>query len=265
VSELELVAPIAQRHNDPIVRAVADFVPILFQRRLSLHSPFSDVDGNLVMPALPRLLVRPPKRRKKGETTPPAAREPFDWRRADGMAVICRVLTALVSFCNWRTQEVRDPQSGYLGVERIALEAMCSVIQAERALYWLRAAKIIPYTRQFREQKPDGSHHSTGNALRKLAVEFFDSIPSIRRVFHHRRAKLAERYGKLRAVAARQGVAGDIIRAQAGAPPPAPAPAAHPVRSVPSVEIADQVHAEHPDWSLPEVLEEARRRQPKGP
>lgn len=256
----ELVAPLAQRHNDPIVRAVADFVPTLYARRLSLQAPFFDRDGNLIMPAMPRLLVRPPALRGRSKGIERGA---FDYRRADGMAAICRVLTAMAAWCNWTTQEVRDPVNGYVGVEQLARDAQCSIDQVERSLYWLRAAKIVCHTKQFREEKPDGSFHSTGNALRKLAVEWFESIPSIRRIFHHRRAKLKERLGKHRGRAARYGLAAAILDAPA---PAAPAPAPHQVvRSIPPVELTDAIQAEHPEWSAVEIFAEARRRQALGP
>lgn len=269
MAELELVAPIARGHNDPIVRAVADFVPLLYQRRRSLLAPFRDVDGALLMPAMGQLLARPAKRaqtdgqavatatrRRFDRCNPvsraPSEREAFDYRRADGMAVICRVLTALAAHCNWVTQEIHDPQSGYFGIKRIAADARCSIDQAERALYWLRAAKIVCFTKQFREQRPDGSFRAWGNALRKLAVNWFESIPSIKRIFEARRKKLKERAASASKSTARDGIAEPIIHAQETRP--------NPLKSVPPVALTDAIAAEHPDWDAPRIFDEARRR-----
>jgi hypothetical protein len=270
-----LVAPIAEGHNDPIVRAVADFVPTLYARRRSLQVPHFDRDGGLVMPAMPELLKRLPRARgpkkgaigywRKGQWIEQSAA--FDFRRADGMAAICRVLTALVAWCQWTTQEVRDPKHGYLSVARLALEALCSIDQVERALGWLRAAGIVCKTVQFREEKPDGTYHSTGPALRKLAVWWFDSIPSVRRVFHHRRNKLKAKYGKRRAAAARQGLAAGIFEQQAAAAPAAAAPVTVTAPTVTPLGVLDAISAEpgHDGWTLAELLAEAHRRQAQGP
>ncbi|HEY7541620.1 MAG TPA: hypothetical protein VIF11_15855 [Methylomirabilota bacterium] len=258
------------------MRAVAEFMPTLHARRRSLHAPFHDAEGDLVMPAMPQLLARPPKRaqtdrqdivsrrRRAFGRCYPIARAPakeradFDYRRSDGMAVICRVLTAMVAYCQWTTQEVRDPQSGFLGVRRIAKLARCSFDQAQRAIHWLGASKILCFTQQFREEQADGSFKATGNALRKLAVSWFKSIPSVNRIFEARRKKLKERASKASKRAAREGIAAPIIEAQEARNPI--------IRGVP-IELTDKIAAEHEDWSATQIFEEARRlvRESQGP
>jgi len=275
-----IAAPIAASHGDPIVRAfVYDFLPLFFRRRRYLRAPYTE-RGEFLLPALPEFLkqrsfdkkgkeVPRPKRRKKGERTPAVARGDLDARRADGMAVICRVWSVLIACCDWGSKEVleRNRTAGndnlYLSVGRIAQEAECSDAQAWRALYWLKAARQITFTHQFREELADGTHRSTGAALRRLSLASLEKTPCMRRVIHHRTAKLAERHGKRERKNAARGLGGDVVRQQArtapNVAPPAPAPAPW---APPSWGVADEIADEHPEWNAGEVLAEARRREP---
>jgi hypothetical protein len=110
-----LVPQIAARHRDPIVRTLVEALTKLYERRGVLRETHYGRMGNVVFPAFPELLGRPPRQVRRGE----AARSidpDFERRRSDGMEAIIRVLLVLASCCDWTTMEVKDPQGGYLSV-----------------------------------------------------------------------------------------------------------------------------------------------------
>lgn len=265
----DLVSPIAARHSDPIVQAfVRDFLPLFFERRRQLRAPYHDVDGNLLLPAIPEFLSLPPFRRRKGEQKGQTeARDDLNYRRADHLRVLCLVWSVVIACTDWRTKELREPNpsanKGYrfLSVERLAELAGVAVWQAEEVLFDLRAAKQITFTHQHREQLADGSHHSTGAALRRVSLNLLGRTPCTARVLAWRRAKLDEQQKKRDRQQARTGLAAPIIAAQREAPtvPRRARP------DMPPLELVAEVGSEHPDWSLADVLAEARRRQREAP
>jgi hypothetical protein len=260
-----IAAEIALRHNDPIVRAfVDDFLPLFFKRRLQLRADYRDADGNLVLPAMPEFLRVPPK---LGTSE---ARPDLNFRRADHCRALCRVWSVIYSCTDWLKKEIREPNPAanrdhrYLSVERIAELAEVPDWQAERCLYWLRAARVITYTKQWREELPDGSHRSADAALRRVSLTLLERAPCTRKVLAYRRRKLGERADRRERRQARHGIAADIVRQQERAPaapvgPLPPAPRSGAVTSTP-LEIVDAVAAEHPSWAFADVLAEARRR-----
>jgi hypothetical protein len=265
----DLVSPLAARHGDPIVKAFArDFLPLFFARRRQLRAPYKDVDGNLLLPAIPEFLSLPPCKRRKGEAkgqTEP--REDLNYRRADHCRVLCLVWSTVIACTDWRTKEMREPtpseNKGYrfLSVERLAELAGVAVWQAESVLFDLRAARQITFTHQHREELADGSHHSTGAALRRVSLDLLGRTPCTARVLAWRRGKLERRAAKRDRRQAREGLAAPIIAAQREAPPV-------PRRQTPDLppaELVDQVGTEHPDWSLGDVQAEAWRRHRQAP
>lgn len=263
---VDLAAPIAERHNDPIVKAfVRDFLPLFFQRRRQLRAPYFDADGNLLLPAMPEFLAQPPVTYRKGKRKGAVEVRPdLNYRRADGCAKICRIWSVVMACSDHLKKEIREPNPTangghrYLSVSRLAELAQVEEWEAERGFYWLRAAKQITYTKQFREEQPDGSHRSTDAALRRMSYATLNRVPCTRRVIAHRTSKLGQRADKRARRAAQQGIAADIVRNQAPPAPPArPAPLA---QTVPAA-LVEQVAAERPDLtSLADVLAEARRR-----
>lgn len=260
---IQLVAECAMNHGDPVVRAFCEgFIPVFYDRRRRLRAPYSNADGDLILPAFPEFLRVPPK---LGTTE---AREDLDFRRSDHMAVICRAWTVIYANTDWVSKEVREPNPHknkghrYLSVDRIAELAKAPVWQVERALYWLRAAKVITYTLQFREELADGKCRSSDAALRRVSLSALERTPCTRRALEWRRRKLGARADKRKRKAARAGLAADIVREQerrAVSPPPAP-----PTRSpdLPPAELVEAVASElGPGALLADVLDEARRRQ----
>jgi hypothetical protein len=261
----DLAAPIAMRHNDPIVKAfVFDFLPLFFQRRRQLRAPYFDADGNLLLPAMPEFLSRLPVKYRKGDRKGTLEQRPdLNFRRADGCAKLCRIWSVVLACTDHLTKEIREPNPSahgghrYLSVARLADEATVDAWEAERGLHWLRAAKQITFTKQFREERPDGSHRSTDAALRRVSYNSLKGVPCTRRVIAWRTGKLGQRAAKTARRAARQGIAADIIRDQNPAPPTRPTPLA---QTVPP-QLLEQVAKERPDLtSLADLLAEARRR-----
>jgi hypothetical protein len=273
-----IVAPRAARQGDPIVKAfVHDFLPLFFKRRRFLRAPYSE-RGDFLLPALPEFLkqrrfdkhgkeLARPQRRKKGDESPAIPRGDLDWRRADGMAVICRVWSVLIACCDWISKEVLEPNrtkgngSLYLSVARIAEEAECSDAQAWRALYWLKSARQITFTHQFREELADGTHRSTGAALRRLSMASLEKVPCMRRVIHHRTGKLKDRHDKHDRKRAARGLGRDVIRQQEKTTPDVEPAATWAPKSIAPLSVTDEIAKTHPEWDAGQVLAEARRRE----
>lgn len=280
-----LVPPIAANHRDPVVRELVRRLVRLYDCRASLRTSLADVRGDLILPPFPELLQRPPKRSKKGEPPPPSEPD-FDRRRSDGMESIIRTALALAACTDWVTMEALDPRGGYLGVARLAelADLPLTIVpptedgdrerkrhdRADRALRALRTAQIVAFTKQHREKLEDGRFTSTGPALRKLAVGLFRKFGGhLLRVFEKRRKKLKNRRereapttGDLRVAATMRDLGRDFTAALQ--PGRAAAIASGRPGSVPP-ELLDQVHEEHPEWTMGELFQEARRRLERGP
>lgn len=277
MSDLVLPALVA-RHQDPIVKRMIPRAQRLFERRGDLRGEYRTALGETILPPCPEFLARPPRR--DGAPAPD-----YERRRADGMEAILRVLLTLIACCDWRTMEIFDPDSRhgkYLSVARLAELAELPVVlekdedgreyrdagdRTERALRSLRAAGVVCFTQQHREELADGRHVSTGAALRKLAVGFFLKMGgAVKDIFDKRRAKLKRRHERRKERAAAGGAGADLrfrsaVRDAVNATPaPLEAAPTIPVRGQPPVAIADQVFAEHPDWGMAAILEEARKR-----
>jgi hypothetical protein len=239
-----------------------------------------------------KLLKGRPNKRAGACNCPPQGPD-LPRRRSDGIEAIIRVILVLASCCDWVTMRVLDPRGGYLSVWRLAELADLPVLlipphdgedprrrrhrmdTVERVLRILRTARILVYTEQHREELPDGRHTSTGAALRKLSVSFFLKFGGeLARVFLWRRDKLKAKADERAAKAFKAGVGTDLAVSSTlhkiGTSTPArpPAPAAGPLLSQPwfrvPIELSDEIHAEHPDWSVGEINDEARRRM-RGP
>jgi hypothetical protein len=294
-----LVPPIAQGHNDPIVRVAVATLSVLYGRRGCLRNALLNHLGDLIFPAVPELLRRNPdhmpdcpfKRRpgkRAGSCDCPPEGPDLARRRSGGIEAIIRVLLVLISCCDWVSMCLIDPNGGYLSVWRIAelADLPCfltppkegedprrrrhQMSTVERVLQILRTARIIVYTEQHRDELPDGRHTSTGPAIRKLAVSFFKKFGGeLAQVFSWRRSKLIARAEERKQKGFKAGVGTDLSitsmlhkMATATKPTFEAAPAAalsEPWGAVP-IELSDQVYAEHPDWSVGEINNEARRR-----
>lgn len=260
------VAPaMAARSMDPLVRQFVHHVaPRIFAHRKSLAADITK-DGAVVLRGFPELLVRPPKRGADESA------ENYERRRADGMQSTLAVLCTLVACTDWGDHSVRDPRGGYLSVARLAELADLPLVdgeptdRTERALALMRCAKILSFTKQHREQKPDGKFRSTGPALRRMARAFFSTLGAATTEIHKRRCRRAAEH---REQAERQRGADLRVRAevrgifdkQGGRPPLPPSAPPAPTRTVPP-ELLEAIRAEHPDWSLAQLLKEGHRRR----
>lgn len=256
----------AARSNDPLVRQFVQHVaPRIFANRKRLASDITRDGGTVVLRGFPELLVRPPKRGADESA------ENYERRRADGMQSTLSVLCTLVACCDWGDHSVRDPHGGYLSVARLAELADLPTVdgeptdRTERALAVIRCAKILSFTKQHREQKPDGKFRSTGPALRRMARQFFRTLGAATTEIHERRCRKAaarreaeERERGTTDLRVRAEVRG-IFDQQKGRPTLAP-PAASTASGRTPPELIDAVQAEHPDWPFSAVLVEAQRR-----
>ncbi len=294
-----LVPPIAAGHNDPIVRAAVKTITLLYPRRASLGHALLNHLGDLIFPAVPELLRRHPAHRddckfrrrptkRAGSCDCPAQGPDLPARRSGGIEAIIRVLLVLIACCDWVTMRLMDPGGGYLSVWRIAELAQLpfhltpprdgedprrrrhEMSTVERVLRILRTARIIVYTEQHRDELLDGRHTSTGPAVRKLSVNFFRKFGGeLAQVFTWRRQKLQEKAEKRIADAFKAGVGTDLavtstLHKMETATKPSTEPATARALSEPwshvPIELTDEIHAEHPDWSIGEINNEARRR-----
>ncbi len=279
----QLVPPIAAGSSDPVVRQLIPKLEQLYERRHALRGELRSPMGKLLFPAFPELLARPPKK-KDAE-----AAADFEWRRSERTEAVIRVLLVLASCCNWRTMEILDPKGGYLSVHRVAeLAELPYMLVApkdeddrnrrfrmdavERALRDLRAGRILCFTKQHREQKPDGTYTTTAPALRKLSVHFFTKWGDyLTKSFLWLRDEIKKRRGRNdRRERNRPPSPGTDIRiAESLEDVRRPMPSirrasvaqvqAGPARPVPP-DLLESVAADHPGWELPEMLTEARRR-----
>jgi len=282
--ERHLVPAIAAGHRDPVVREFVRRVVRLYDCRASLRTGLLDPRGQVLLPPFPELLQRPPKRAKEGEPPPPPEPD-FDRRRSDGMEAIIRVMLVIVSCTDWVTMEILDPQGGYLSIARLAELADLPVTlvppkedgdrartrhdRAERALRALCIAHVIAFTKQHREKLEDGHFTSTGPALRKLAVGLFRKFGGyLLHLFEKRRKKLKRRReqespttGDLRVAATLR----EMIRSGGSAQGAQPPASGGGFSGVTPPELLEEIHNEHPEWSMGDLLLEARRRLERGP
>jgi hypothetical protein len=271
-----LVPAIAAGSRDPVMRDLIPVMVQLYERRHALRSELRSPIGKLLFPAFPELLARP----RGGDD--------FASRRSDGLEAVIRVLLAAAACCNWQTMELRDPTGGYLAVHRLAeLAELPAHLVAprepgdrtrrfrmdtvERALRALRTAKILSFTKQHREQLPDGRYTTTAPALRKLSPHFFTKVGGdLSRTFLWRRGEL-KKWRKGRADERRKRApepgrdlrtAAAIMEAARPSPPlRPPAPPAIVTRSSVPPDLLEAVRAELGEAAaFPDVMREARRR-----
>jgi hypothetical protein len=231
----------------------------LWNRRGDLRNASVDKRNASAFPSWPEFLARP--KRRKTDAGDSESESDFERRRADGMEAICRVLITLVACCDWRSLEVRDPRGGYLSVARLAelaelpwrKEDREPGDRTERALRALRTAGIISFTKQWREKLDDGSHASTGPALRRISEGLFRKLGGMVWELFEGRRKNARKRDARAAAASETGVDLRIAAAMR---------AMNRKLSLPSIppEDLDVIKRAHPDWTFGEVLAEARRR-----
>jgi hypothetical protein len=125
----------------------------------------------------------------------------------------------------------------------------------------LDRAGMISFTKEWRVEKPDGSHYSSGGALRRLGRKVLtaiggafgravlDEIDEVKRRRARRAQEAAEFKKRVEALWAEER------RAQ-GEPDALPAPST----STEENDECDRVHAENPGWPFSRILAEARRR-----
>lgn len=281
-----LVPAIAARSGDPVVQELIKFVEQIYPRRHCLRSELRGDKGRLIIAAFPELLARPPRKKGRGKDAVPLPDEPdYEARRSDGFEADMRVLLAMAACCTWKTMELRDPSGGNLAVHRLAELAELPfhlvapkddddrnrrfrMDAVERSLRRFRTARILSFTKQHREQLPDGSYTTSAPALRKLSPHLFRKCgEDVRRTFDWRRGKVkkarkSRRWRRNRDRA--PGFVADIRVAEAmdeisrARPALRSVPAAAAPPATPTLTML--VRQEHPDWPFADVLQEAERR-----
>jgi hypothetical protein len=294
-----LIPEFVANHGSPVVQALVLWAHDLYNRRHNLRAAGVNGRGEIVFNAWPELLARPQAPAAKGR--PPRPPKPdCQWRRADGMQTYLRVLLVVAACTDFRTMEVWDPKGGRLSVWRLAELANMSprfvpvgtptrrwrrgqgwsdpepssrnrwrFDRAERGLAVIRTARILGFTQQRREKLPDGRYVSTGAALRKLAVGFFNKVGGfVLKVFEQRHNPedfglklkpkgLAANAGDLRMKALNR----ELVRNQsqlaiptddvAAAPPPTSLP--------PGGSLRDRLRARHATWTVDQINKEVER------
>jgi hypothetical protein len=288
------VPAIAAGSRNPVVQALIPVCEQLYERRHNLGAELRQL-GRLMFPAFPELLARP-----RGGAGDFEARRSDGFEAVIRVLLAAAACCDFAGDYRpgAEAMQLRDPAGGFLAVHRLAELAELPadltaptetdprrrrfrMDTAERALRALRCAKILCFTKQHREQLADGRYTSSAPALRKLSVAFFAKIgpgtpkdcaaAHLTRTFLWWRDAKSRRHRKDRRgptppapidVRAAEALT-DIRRGQGRAGPwsvSAPAPNRGTSSTVPP-DLLETVHAEHPDWQLPELLAEARRRQ----
>lgn len=300
---LHLVPAIADKHTDPVVVELVRYLPTLYDRRRALDRPLVQ-HGREILPAFPEFLRRPPHHRarcpirrrppedmRKHVCDCPRGSSEFDGRRADGFAIVIRTILAAAACCDWRTMRLCDPAGGNLSAKRLAELAelpnhhvyderprrrnRVRMTALERALRAIRHAMVLPWTKQQREELPNGSHRMTGPAERKLSVSWMLKLGGrVADAFRRRRTWLEEQARrqeeKFRAAGAHRTASPIELPPAVGWRPEPRTPAEAPVLRGAIVfdEHTEAVAKEHPEWNQhPNRIfaEAARRRSERGP
>ena len=274
---------VANPHRSALMRELRGRFRRIILNRFDLARDLFDRWGDRLMVAMPALLARPPKTRDpKGFRLPPekVARDlaDFDARRLDLLGSMVRVADYLVSiadfggpmkgFVYWPGShpEQRRPPS----VKEIAAGAGLSKRSTNRALHELRKLGWLAFT------KHDRDDEKWGPSMRRLDLDLIASSfdPEFQRRWEALQGKPCRPFvrktltGKKVWIHPKDRRIEDAVRAvgQAITPPP-PLPPPSP-KSTPDDRQAlyDAIHAEHPDWKMAEIVDEAiRRRGGAGP
>ncbi len=246
----------AARHRHPLVKAAIWTLSQVFDHRADLARPIRNANGNVIVRALPELLVRP----FPGEST-----TELEQRRADWMQRLLEVMLAAIACCDFRRKVLRVPEFEQLGpgedsmlsMRRWAEEVGLSesdyvdpVNGIERAVRFLGFLGFVTKTKQWREKQPDGSFLSTGAALRRIGFAFLyhfgGQLERVARETHAEEKRKAENERRAEEEASRNFTAAVAqVYDDAGddaAELPEPEPEAAPDPHFATIE------REHPDW-----------------
>jgi hypothetical protein len=255
----------AAEHPHPLARAIVAVAPLLFEHRRDLASPIRNAHGNIIVRAMPELLLRP----HAGESA-----AGLDQRRADWMQRLLAVIVTAVACADFRRKVLRNPDSfgkpgadPLLSLHRLAVEAGLSeeeykdpVNGIERHVRFLGEVGFISKTVQWREKKIDGSFRSTGAALRRLAFAWLyhlgGDVERRARETHAEEMREAEKE-RLAAEEAEEAFTDAIAKLHAEPepePPSSPPPfefgaaVAEPSRPDADALLFEIVEREHPEW-----------------
>jgi hypothetical protein len=237
---------------------------MIFDHRASLNAPIRNAHGNIIVRALPELLLRP----YAGESA--AA---LEQRRADWMQRVLSVWVAGIACTDFGSKLLRNPEfekpgaDPLLSMHRWALEAGLPedeykdpVNGIERAVRFLGHIGFISKTIQCRAKKPDGSIRSYGAARRRVAFKWLYSIGGeverVARETHAERVRKAEneRLAQKEKDDAFTAAAAQLYPDPADADddaktiPQFAAPVAEPPPPDPDALLFAIVEREHPDW-----------------
>lgn len=245
-------------HRHALVRAAVETLSLMFEHRADLGRPIRNAHGNIIVRALPELLVRP---------FPGESSKELEQRRADWMQRLLETMLVAIACCDFRRKVLRVPEFDQLGpgedsmlsLRRWAAEVGLSeadyvdpVNGIERAVRFLGYLGFITKTKQWRERKPDGAFRATGAALRRIGFAFLyhigGQLERVARATHAEEKRQAENERRAEEEASRQFTAAvaqvyDDAGDDADAPElPEPAPELAPDPHFATIE------REHADW-----------------
>jgi hypothetical protein len=288
----------AEVHRHPLVAAMGDTCSLAFDRRDSLNEPYKDIHGKVLLPAMPWLLDRPGLRDGDGNPRQ-LSKARADWLQnffSLWLVIISNASyrsKAILSphhasrgaepFMSLREMEHLAGLGGYAPSQRWRPLTEMPEIEikvkfddagdcVERATWFMRKAGLLFETKQNREELPDGRHRATGAGVRRIVWA------SLYKWFGHRVANIARKVqqgvtAKLKKDLAARAAADETFRQALeqeenrralfekfddGAELDAPEPAPH-APGAPDPTILDDVHEAHPDWTIAQLNDEARR------
>lgn len=259
-----VVPPIARRHGHFFVKAAVTWAEMVFEDRAHLQIERRDRNHNLIRPALPQLLERP----LRGETAKQLAS-----RRADFLQAFLAVLLVQLAYTAYQSKEILEPdhelakRDRFLSLRRLAVEAELvgedykpgdPGDRVERVLRLQRRIGIISKTIQWRARTSRGKSQSRA-ALRRVSFKQLLLLGGPL-------ARAARRVNRINTKAADERKAAELkdqARAAVADEPSPPTEADPPfvgrIRGQPDAAIADAVAADHPDWDIKAINDEARR------